>query len=132
MAKPEDDVKDLIRELNETWLRGRIDDLGQFFARDVVVAPPGDKHRVIGREAVVDSFRQFVEQAKTHRFDELDLQVDVVATNAVAVLEFAIRYEIEGLTYEERGRDILVMALSEGVWQIVWRTQVTDEAITEA
>lgn len=132
MATPEVEIKHLVREMNEAWLSGRIDALGQFFAPDVVVAPPRASHRVIGREAVVDSFRQFTEQAITHRFNEVALQVDVIAGTAVAVLRFVIRYEIEGATYEETGRDILVMAQVEGRWRIVWRTQITEETKKEA
>lgn len=114
--------------MNEAWLSGRIDELGRFFAPDVIIAPPGDRDRIIGREAVVESFRHNTEQAITHRFDELDLRVDVTATVAVAVLRFSIRYEIGGATYEETGRDIFVMAPSEGSWRIIWRTQIGEEA----
>lgn len=118
--------------MNEAWLSGRIDELPPFFAPDVVVAPPGDMARVIGREAVVDSFRQYTEQAITHRFDELELQVDIVAETAVVNLRFAIRYEIGGLTYEETGRDILVLAPAEESWRVVWRTQIIEEPKKEA
>jgi len=38
----------------------------------------------------------------THRFEELDLQVDVIGTTVVAVLRFIIRYELGGSTYTKR------------------------------
>lgn len=106
--------------------------MGRFFAPDVIIAPPGDRDRIIGREAVVKSFRHYTEQAIHNRFDELDLRVDVTATVAVAVLRFSIRYEIGGAIYEETGRDIFVMAPSEGSWRIIWRTQIGEEAKREA
>ena len=129
---PEEEIRHFVRKMNEAWLGGQIDELERYFAPDVIVAPSGDNHRVTGREAVVDSYRQYSEQAITHRFEELEIQVDHVAETAVVVLRFAIRYEIGGSTYEETGRDILVLAPAEGSWWVVWRTQIIEASKQES
>lgn len=127
MTAPRDEIAGLVREMNAAWLEGSIDELGRFFAQDAVMAPPGGAERIVGVEAVVDSFRQYAQQAVTHRFEELDLHVDVVGPTAVAIVRFAVRYEFGGSTYDEKGRDLFVLADSEVGWRIVWRTQQTDE-----
>ncbi len=72
-------IKKLIRGMNQAWMSGRFDDLQQYFAEDVVMVAPGGGMRMIGREAMIDSFRQYTEQATTHKFDETGLDVDVFA-----------------------------------------------------
>jgi ketosteroid isomerase-like protein len=52
-------VEQLIGEFNRAWTDGRLDDLSVFFdERVVAIAPNGG--RLEGREAMVESFRQFL------------------------------------------------------------------------
>ena len=129
---PEEIVKQLVRDMNAAWIEGRVEELGRFFAPDVVFVAPDGNNRITGREAAVESFRQYTEQAVTHRFDEVDLQVDVTGAIAVASLRFNVRYEFAGAMYEETGRDILVLASPETGWHIAWRTQITGEVKNES
>jgi hypothetical protein len=89
------------------------------------MAPPGERARVVaGREAMVQSFRDFLAAAKVLDFETLDLQVDLFGPTAVAGLVFRIRYEMEGQAYDEKGKDVLVLNRDGNVWRIVWRTQI--------
>lgn len=127
MPAPEDTIEELVRAMNAAWLEGRIEDLRDYFADDVVLVPPGSGDRLIGREDVMESFRQYLEQAVTHEFEERSLAVDVIGSTAVARLRFRVRYEYAGSVYEEQGQDILVLAESGECWRIVWRTQLPEE-----
>ena len=117
-------IKGLIRGMNDAWRSGRFDDLHQYFAEDVVMVAPGGGMRMMGREAMIDSFRQYTEQATTHNFDETGLDVDVFEGTAVASLRFDVDYELDGTRYQESGIDLLVLEHGDTGWLIVWRTQI--------
>jgi ketosteroid isomerase-like protein len=118
------EVERLVRDLNAAWREGRIEDLGRFFHERVAMAPPGGASRRVGRERMVDSFREFLAAAKVHDFETLDLQVDLFGPTAVASLLFRIRYDMQGQAYDEKGQDVLVLNHDGDAWRIVWRTQI--------
>jgi uncharacterized protein (TIGR02246 family) len=120
------EIREIVRTINEAWRAGDYDAIGQYVAEHVVMAPPGFEGRVLGRQAYVASFRQFAEVAVTHDFTTGVPQVDVIGFTAVAVCPFAITYELEGRKFREEGSDILVFALAEAGWRIVWRTLVSE------
>lgn len=128
MPTIEESIKELIRNMNAAWLAGRIEDLYPYFSENVVLAPPAGGERIVGRDAMVESFRQYTEQATTHHFEEMALLVDIVDETAVATLQFNVRYQFEGQEYDEIGKEILVLRRSGPGWQIVWRTQIPDDA----
>jgi hypothetical protein len=118
-------IETIVREMTAAWLEGRFDDLGRVFHDNVVaVAPPESGSRIVGRERMVDSFRQFTAQAKVHEFHTLAVDVEVFETTAIAMLRFQIKYEMSGQVYEDRGADLLVFARENEIWQVVWRTQI--------
>jgi len=124
LAKDKEKVHRLIREMNQAWIEGRLSDLNPIFDERVVAVPPGGASRVEGREAMVDSFRQFLEIAKVHDYKVTDTGVEVFETTAVATFSFAISYELNGERYDETGWEILVLAKRDETWRIVWRTQI--------
>lgn len=118
------EVERLIRDLNSAWPEGRFEEVGRCFDDEAVMVPPGGGELIRGREAIVGSFRSFLDAAKVHRFEVLDLTVTVFGATACAVVPFQIRYELQGQIYDEKGEDILVLMQNAGEWRIVWRTQV--------
>jgi uncharacterized protein (TIGR02246 family) len=118
------EVERLIRDLNAAWPEGRLEDVARCFDDEAVMVPPGGGELIRGRETIIGSFRGFLEAAKVHHFEVLDLTVAVFGSTACAVVPFQIRYELQGQIYDERGEDILVLMESAGEWRIVWRTQV--------
>ena len=120
------EVERFVRDLNNAWIEGRCDDLVPLFHDQVVMVPPGTGQRIVGRDAMVDSYRQFLAAAKVHEFRTLDLRADVFGGTAVAALRFEIRYEMQGRVYQERGTDFMVLHRDDSAWQVVWRTQVAE------
>jgi uncharacterized protein (TIGR02246 family) len=116
-------IEQLIREVNRAWTEGRLGDLPGFFdERVIAIAPEGD--RIEGREAMVESFRQFLAMARVDDFQVTGIGVDVFDHTAVARFGFAVRYELDGACYDETGSEVLVLVESEEGWRIVWRTQL--------
>jgi ketosteroid isomerase-like protein len=119
-------IRRIVAAINEAWRTGEYESIGEHVAEHVVMAPPGQDTRILGRAAYVASFRQYAEVAKTHQFSPATPRVDVVGNTAVAVCRFSIVYEIEGSTYSEKGSDILVFARTGEGWKIVWRTLTSE------
>src|SRR5262245_51861981 len=119
-------IRSIVAAINEAWTTGRFDAIGQYVADHVVMAPPGQDSRVLGRDAYVASFRQYAEATWTESFKPLTPRVDVIGNTAVAVCPFSIVYEIDGSRYAEKGFDILVFARTADGWKIVWRTLTSE------
>jgi hypothetical protein len=110
--------------VNDSRVQGRFEDAHTFFSESVILLVPGDVNRTVGRDAMLDSYRQFTEKATVHEYRETNLNIDLFGSTAIAQLGFSIRYEIEGNTSDESGMDIYVLAKSNDQWLIEWRTQV--------
>ncbi|MFN7972392.1 MAG: nuclear transport factor 2 family protein [Acidobacteriota bacterium] len=125
-----DDVARTIRDLNACWLDGRVDELHRYFHPDVVMAPPPPARRRVGRDAMIQSFRDYLAAARTHAFEETGIDVDVFGGVAVATLHFRVRYELDGTVHDERGVDVSVLVPHDGAWVVAWRTLVPGQSTT--
>lgn len=118
-----DEIRDLVRRVNEHWQSGEYDAIGEALEEEVVIATPQGPVR--GREAYVQSYRSYDEAATTHTFEPAEPIIDVVGNVAVATCPYRVVYELGGETHRERGRDMLVLARTDR-WRIAWRTMVTE------
>ena len=71
------EIRDLIDQINGTWLKGRSADLDPFFHEDVVVQPPGDSLRVHGKASCIASYDAFTRQAHVRQFTPGEAEIDV-------------------------------------------------------
>lgn len=113
-----------VREANPAWTGDRPQEVSDLFHSDAVVVSPDGRVAARGRDAIVASFVEYCEQARTHSFEELDHDVRIVGDTAVLTYAFAVSYDIRGVRYDERGREILDFARDGGRWAVVWRMQV--------
>lgn len=121
-------IRRVVQQIHEFWLNKRYDDIGDLLSEHVVIAPPGFTGRVRGRDAYVQSYRDYDQAATTHEFSPGEPEIDIVGDVAVAVCPFFVVYELESKTYREAGRDVLVLSRKAGKWSVVWRTMQTEPA----
>lgn len=118
-----DDLTARVRAINACWLEGRYQELTSYFHEGMILALPDSEQRVAGRDAIIDSYRQFGESATGIEFHSHEPQVDAIGDTAVATTSFEISYELEGARYRESGTDVLVLhRAGEAAWEVVWRT----------
>jgi uncharacterized protein (TIGR02246 family) len=122
----DDSPWEAVQKINRAWRTGEISDVGELFHPDAVIVHPGFEGRTEGREACLQSYRDFAAQATVRRLDEYDPQVDVTGDTAVISYGFQIDYEMDGETYADAGRDVFVLTRAGGRWQAIWRTLVMD------
>jgi hypothetical protein len=115
-------IRQIIYRIHDLWLKKGYDEIGDLLLEDMVVAPPGFEKRIQGRQAYVQSYREYDQSAITREFTPGVPEIDVVGDTAVAVCPFYAVYEMKGQEYQEKGRDILVFSRAAGEWKVAWRT----------
>ena len=122
-----DEIRELIQQLNDAWVKGQPGQLASFFREDIVMALPGFAQRIEGRDACVASYEDFCRHAAI-----LDLKlgepiIDVFDKTAVATYAYEISYEMGGERFKASGRDLFVFIRQDDRWQAVWRTMIVPQ-----
>lgn len=117
------EIEHLVEHLNDAWLNDKIENMDMFFHKQVVMIEPGTNNKMVGREEMIESYREFAESADVTDFKINDLFIDVFETTAVAHYTFRIKYTVETTNYDESGTETLVFHRHNDRWQIIWRTQ---------
>lgn len=76
-------VAAVLARLSAAWQGRRYDDLSSFFDPDVVLALPGGAGRVQGRDANVESYRDFIKRVTITEYREQPPGIDVWGDTAV-------------------------------------------------
>lgn len=118
------EIESFVERLNDSWLNDKLENMDMFFHKQVVMLQPGTNKKVIGREAMIDSYREFVESSEVTDFRTKDLAIDVFEDTAVVFFTFRIKYRVETTNYDEDGSEILILHRHNDRWLIVWRTQL--------
>ena len=111
-----------MRQINQAWQNGRLDELASMLHRDMVMAVPGFVARAQGRDAILAGFRDYNANARTLELNEHDLQADVIGEVAVVTFRFDMVYERAGARSRATGRDFWVLQKHSGSWLAIWRT----------
>ena len=126
-------ITEFFAELNSCWQQGKLDELHRFYHENVILLPPDDGIPIIGREAVVGSYREFDATATLRDFRITKLSVYTFDNSAsakthVVHMDFEVEYDLDALTHAECGLEVYTLIESEkSPPQIIWRRQsVTD------
>ena len=115
--------------LNATWQHGDPDALAAFYHPDTVMLPPDLETPIVGRDAVVASYRDFSASATLLDFSVTRYETFSFASRPgtpvvhMAHMYFDVRYELQGATHSETGLEIYSLLDSGESLQIVWRCQ---------
>lgn len=128
-----DGVAKAIRRITAAWRSGAPERMAPMLAEQVVAVPPGMEGRVVGRDALIESFASFLHEAKVHEYEQTSLEVDAGDRVAVAHYAFDMVYERAGARWRSTGRDLWVLEKRGPDWVAVWRTMLgVSEAPQEA
>jgi hypothetical protein len=116
-----EEVRLLLSKINQAWLKGRLEELNDFFHDDMVIKGPELQEMGRGKDVCVGSYKDFISQAVVQEFKESDAAIDVWGSTAVASYSWEMTYQMKGQNYRESGRDIFVFARDDAGWRAVWR-----------
>lgn len=114
-------VAEVMRQVNQAWLEGLVDDLLPLVHPDIVMVTPGFAGRVEGREDFMAGFRDFSQNATVHEFREMDQNIDLIGSTAVVTFRYEMVYDYAGEGYRATGRDLWVFQKQGEDWLAVWR-----------
>lgn len=118
------EIEALIERLNDCWLNDKLENMDMFFHKQVVMLQPVTNKKMIGREAMIDSYREFADSSEVNYFRTKDMAIDVFENTSIVFYTFDIKYRVETTNYDESGTEILVLNRYNDRWAIVWRTQM--------
>lgn len=122
-------VAAMLDRLDAAWRERRYRALADCFDEEVVMMLPGGTGRVVGRAAVVDSYRDFMESAIVTEYHEDPAMIDVWGDTAVASYRWAMSWVSNGKSDSGAGCDILVFRrFDDDEWRVVWRTMSLEPA----
>jgi ketosteroid isomerase-like protein len=119
------DAEGCIRRLNEAWPRGDWDVVGGCFHPDVVMLLPDSDDVMQGRDAMLDSYREFFDIATLNALTIEEIIVYDYGATVVCHMRFTIDYTIDDEREDASGIEVYTLAADDdGQAQVVWRTQL--------
>jgi ketosteroid isomerase-like protein len=122
-----EDAAAAMRQINQVWLGGQVEDLGPLVHPEIVMVFPNFAGRIQGREDFLAGFRDFCQNASILEFREHDQQIDVAGDTAVVTFRYEMVYERSGERYRATGRDLWVFQKQGKSWIAVWRAMLDME-----
>jgi ketosteroid isomerase-like protein len=121
-------VRLVLEKINEAWSKGNPESipgkLSSSFHDAMVIRGPNFQELSRGRQACVQSYKDFLDQARVHQCKLSEPQIDVAGDTAVATHAWEMTYEQMGETYEESGHDLFVFTRANGKWLAAWRVML--------
>ena len=118
------EVWQVIMDINNAWVSGHAEDIMDWLHEDMVVFHTEFGRLGKGKEACVNSYKYFTEQAIIHDFKESDPTVDIYGNTAVVTYRFEIDYEANGETIQDASREMFVLTREADKWKAVWQTMI--------
>ncbi|MDY6833480.1 MAG: nuclear transport factor 2 family protein [Chloroflexota bacterium] len=114
-----EEILQLMKNINDAWVRGRSEELEEYFHEDIVF-----QGRTKGRRPCVDSYREFTDHATIREFKESDFSINIWGNTAVVTYDFKISYIMDAWNYQDSGQDSFVFIWEGDRWRAVWRMVV--------
>ena len=118
----QEEIRQILKKINEAWVNGNPEKLQEYFHEDMVIAQLGFGRVGTGRQACVQSYKDFISRAVVLDVRESDHTVDVWGDTAVASYRFELDYEMNREKHHDEGWDVFVFNRHKGIWHAVWRT----------
>ena len=123
------ELRAILRKLSSAWQNRRYEELADLFDRSIVMVLPAFSGRIEGREAVIDSYPEFMETATVSDYQEDLPTIDVWGDTALASYHWEMKWIRGGIEDSASGYDAFVCARNsdgDGSWRPVWRTMSSD------
>ncbi len=108
-----------VRALNDAWTRGNPDDLAQFFHRNMVAICPTERLRLMGGNACIAGWKQFVQTTTIRRWEEREPLIQIYGSAAVVTYYFDMSFDMNGRRIDMGGRDMFFFVKEDGRWWAV-------------
>jgi hypothetical protein len=123
------EVSIALRRLSESWRNRRYDELRDCFHDSAVMVPPGLSGRVVGGDAVVESYREFMDRSTLDSYSESAATIEVIENTAIAHYRWEMVWTSGGKQDRASGNDLFIFSRQprSDRWKAVWRTMLFDQ-----
>lgn len=124
-------VADTLSRLSSAWRERRYDELAEVFDEHIIMMLPGFSGRIEGRNALIESYREFMDRTTLTHYEEAPPTIDVWGSTAVTAHRWTMRWLDAGVASEAAGAEVFIFSrqyAGAGQWRAVWRTIALDPA----
>jgi hypothetical protein len=122
-------IRVVLQTINSAWLSADPDairgTLSSCFHPEMVIKDAQLKTVATGRDACVQSYVDFIKQARVSDFEQGAADIHVFAGSAIASYDWRIAYSLDEKSYNERGADVFVFVRADEKWSAIWRAMLT-------
>ncbi len=122
-----DAIRSVLTTINDAWLHGAPEDiasaLDDCFEAETIFAGPNFQRIARGKRVCIDSYADFMRQAKVLECRVGQPNIDLRGDTAVATYTWDMAYEMGGRTYRESGSELVVVHRTDK-WRVNWRAVV--------
>jgi uncharacterized protein (TIGR02246 family) len=111
---------ELVAALNAAWPRGDYEQVAACYHPDALLWPPDGAAPIVGREAILATYREFAASAHLENFASSSIETWPVGGQSVVHMEFRVDYTLAGERYVETGLEIYWV---DPTPLILWRHQ---------
>jgi hypothetical protein len=97
------EAHNILRKIYNSWRTGYLEKIRYYLHLQIVMKFPGISGEIINREALIDSFNKFYNNAKVIEYTESDEQINVIRNCAIITFCFGMIYEKTKLRYKSTG-----------------------------
>jgi hypothetical protein len=116
-----DQVREKLDALNQAWRRGNFAAMEALVDEGIAMRGPGLKELARGRQAFIQSYREFMAQSKVIEYAESAHAIDIWGEVSVATYDWSMTYEQRGQRKTDNGHDMFVFRRIRDDWSAVLR-----------
>lgn len=114
-------LRRILERIDDAWTIGRTDPLRVLFHADMLIVGPGYQRFAVGREACVESYREFSANAKVLAYQPSQPDIRVWGDTAVASFAWSMTWQRTGDPVSDSGTDQFVFGRFGQNWLAVYR-----------
>ena len=119
-----DELEQTMSAINNAWRSGRISEMIPWLHPDIVMKFPKFSGDMVGRDKMIEGFKEFCVNARVVEYAESDQQAEIIGNTAVVSFRFDMLYERPKYRERSKGWDVWVFQWESNRWLAVWRTMV--------
>jgi uncharacterized protein (TIGR02246 family) len=135
-APPETEtaVQRVLDRIQTAWREGRPEEMAPVLSPDIIFVFPGFSMRLTGRDALIESYREFLAGTRLRSYREDRRSIEGGQTAAVAEIAFDMTYTRAGTEWRSHGIELWALERRRDGWIAFWRTmqELTEEPAAEA
>ena len=122
-------IEKFIRNFNDSWTKGEIENIIPLLNEDVIFIAPDLKSEIKGKDNCIQTIKDYASNGETKLFEVTEKRIHIWAETAMVSIDYYVEYEMNEQFYKENGKEFWTLIHNKGYWQLVWRAMVMNEKI---